>query len=218
VVDTKQGLLDALRVAILDCDTRRARSAAEQIVEVGADPVAVLNTTLAAVAKEVGVKFERGEYHLPQLVMAGDALEAASETLQTAVPEGRLEKKKVVVIGTVEGDMHSLGKNIVAMMLRASGFQVHDLGVDVKSSVFVRRAQEVNADLIGLSCLLTTTLPYQREVLEDLTAQGVRDRVKVIVGGGPVTPEWAREIGADGYGADAIEAVKVAQELTGLHE
>jgi dimethylamine corrinoid protein len=150
--------------------------------------------------------------------MAGSALEAASQALQKAIPEGKLEKKKVVVIGTVEGDMHSLGKNIVAMMLRASGFEVHDLGVDVRSSAFVRRAQEVKADLIGLSCLLTTTLPYQREVMEDLVAQGLRERFKVLVGGGPVTAEWAAEIGADGCGADAVEAVRLARLLTRLPE
>ena len=112
--------------------------------------------------------------------------------------------------------MHSLGKNIVAMMLRATGFEVHDLGVDVKGSVFIQRAQELKADIIGLSCLMTTTLPYQREVLEDLQAQGLRDRFKVMVGGGPVTEEWAEEIGADGYGRDVIEAVQVAKVLTGI--
>ena len=112
--------------------------------------------------------------------------------------------------------MHSLGKNIVAMMLRASGFEVHDLGVNVRSSAFIQRAQEVDADIIGLSCLMTTTLPYQREVLEDLQAQGLRSRFKVLIGGGPVTSAWAEEIGADGYGRDVTEAVQVAKVLVGL--
>jgi methanogenic corrinoid protein MtbC1 len=218
VEDSTQQLLAGLRAAIIDCDIEGARALAGQAVEAGADPVGVLNITLSQVAKEVGERFECGDYHLPQLVMAGSALEAASQALQKAIPEGKLEKKKVVVIGTVEGDMHSLGKNIVAMMLRASGFEVHDLGVDVRSSAFVRRAQEVKADLIGLSCLLTTTLPYQREVMEDLVAQGLRERFKVLVGGGPVTAEWAAEIGADGCGADAVEAVRLARLLTRLPE
>lgn len=209
-------LLEGLSAAILDCDAQRAAAVARQILEAGLDPAEVLSTTVAETAAEVGDRFERGEYYLPHLVLAGNAIEAASKVLQAAVPEGELEKKKVVVIGTVEGDMHSLGKNIVAMMLRAAGFEVHDLGVNVRGSTFIQRAQELGADIIGLSCLMTTTLPYQREVLEDLKAQGLRDRFKVMVGGGPVTEAWAEQIEADGYGADAIEAVKVAKVLTGL--
>jgi len=209
-------LPERLKEAILDCDAKRAAAVAQDVLAAGLDPVDVLNTTVAATATEVGDKFERGEYYLPHLVLAGNAIEAASKVLQSAVPAGKLEEKKVVVIGTVEGDMHSLGKNIVAMMLRAAGFEVHDLGVDVKSSAFIQRAREVGAEIIGLSCLMTTTLPYQREVLEDLKAQGLRDRFKVIVGGGSVTQAWADEIGANGYGHDAIEAVRLAKTLTGL--
>jgi dimethylamine corrinoid protein len=156
---------------------------------------------VSATAAQVGERFESGEYYLPHLVMAGNAIEAASQVLQEAVPSEKLPQKKVVVIGTVEGDMHSLGKNIVAMMLRASGFEVHDLGVNVRSSAFIQRAQEVDADIIGLSCLMT---------------QGLRDRFKVLIGGGPVTSAWAEEIGADGYGRDVTEAVQVAKLLAGL--
>ena len=209
-------LLGRLSAAILECDESKAASVAREILAAGLDPVEVLNITVAKTATVVGDKFESGEYYLPHLVLAGNAIEEATKVLQSAVPEGDLEEKKVIVIGTVEGDMHSLGKNIVAMMLRATGFEVHDLGVDVKGSVFIERAQELNADIIGLSCLMTTTLPYQREVLEDLQAQGLRDRFKVMVGGGPVTEEWAEEIGADGYGRDVIEAVQVAKVLTGI--
>ncbi|MBC7236572.1 MAG: corrinoid protein [Chloroflexi bacterium] len=212
----KEALTQKLADAILACDANNAAAVAQEILDAGIDPIEVLNTTVAETANEVGERFESGEFFLPHLVLAGNAIEAASNVLQKGVPEGKLAEKKVIVIGTVEGDMHSLGKNIVAMMLRASGFEVHDLGVDVKSSTFIRRAQEVNADLIGLSCLMTTTLPYQREVIEDLVAQGLRDRFKVIVGGGPVTSAWAEEIGADGYGADVTEAVKVAKMLVGL--
>lgn len=205
-----------LSEAILGCDADAAKTAAQAILDAGIDPVEVLNATVADTANQVGDKFESGEFYLPHLVLAGNAIEAASEVLQSAVPTGELVEKKVIVIGTVEGDMHSLGKNIVAMMLRASGFEVHDLGVDVKSGTFVQRAKEVGADIVGLSCLMTTTLPYQREVIEDLEAQGLRDQLKVMIGGGPVTPDWAEEIGADGYGRDVTEAVKVAKVLTGL--
>jgi corrinoid protein of di/trimethylamine methyltransferase len=211
-------LLQELQEAILACDTGRAEAAAREIIAAKLDPVEALNSTMAATAAEVGDRFERGEYYLPHLVMAGNAIEAASKVLQEAVPSGELPERKVVVIGTVEGDMHSLGKNIVAMMLRASGFEVHDLGVNVRSSTFIQRALEVDADIIGLSCLMTTTLPYQREVLEDLEAKGLRDRFKVIIGGGPVTSAWAEEIGADGYGRDVTEAVQIARVLAGLAE
>jgi corrinoid protein of di/trimethylamine methyltransferase len=213
---TSEELLERLSTAILEYDAERATSAAEEIVAAGLDPATVLNTTVAETANEVGDRFERGEYFLPHLVLAGNAIESASLVLQQAVPSGELAERKVVVIGTVEGDLHSLGKNIVAVMLRAVGFEVHDLGVNVRSSTFIQRAKDVDADLIALSCLMTTTLPYQREVIEDLQAQGLRERFQVIVGGGPVTEDWAEEIGADGYGRDVIEAVQVAKVLTGL--
>ncbi len=213
---SKETLLEKLAQAILACDAGRAAAVAQEILDAKLDPVEVLNETVAQTAREVGERFESGEYYLPHLVLADNAIEAASKVLQAGVPTGQLPQKKVVVIGTVEGDMHSLGKNIVAMMLRASGFEVHDLGVNVKSTTFIQRAQEVNADIIGLSCLMTTTLPYQREVLEELRAMGLRDRFKVMVGGGPVTEAWAEEIGADGYGRDVTEAVQLAKVLTGL--
>ena len=214
----KDALLEALSEAILSCEAPQATEAARRILDAGLDAIEVLNTTMAQTAAEVGNRFESGEYFLPHLVLAGNAIEAASIVLQEGVPAGELVEKKVIVIGTVEGDMHSLGKNIVAMMLRASGFEVHDLGVDVKSSAFIQRAQEVGADIIGLSCLMTTTLPYQREVIEDLQAQGLRERFMVMIGGGPVTAAWAEEIGADGHGRDVSEAVRVAKVLTGLAE
>lgn len=215
-MSNKEGLLKKLAQAILACDAGRAAAVAQEILDAKLDPIEVLNQTVAQTAREVGERFESGEYYLPHLVLAGNAIEAASKVLQAGVPTGQLPQKKVVVIGTVEGDMHSLGKNIVAMMLRASGFEVHDLGVNVKSTTFIQRAQEVNADIIGLSCLMTTTLPYQREVLEELRAMGLRDRFKVMVGGGPVTEAWAEEIGADGYGRDVTEAVQLAKALTGM--
>ena len=141
---------------------------------------------------------------------------AAGEILEAAAPRDSIKAKKVVVIGTVEADLHSVGKNIVAMMLRTSGFEVHDLGVDVKASTFISRAKETNADIIALSSLLTTTRPYQREVIEELDSLGLRERFKVMVGGGPITLEWAKEIGADGYGTDAMEGLEVAKKLVGL--
>lgn len=122
-------------------------------------------------------------------------------------------RKGTIVLGTVEGDIHDLGKNIVVMMLKAEGFQVSDLGKDVKTDTFIKTAREVDADIIGVSSLMTTTMPYQRDLIEELTRLGLRDRFMVIVGGGPVNREWADRIGADGYGKDASETVKEVDRL-----
>ena len=209
-------VLVGLEDAIIGYDQDAARAAASAALEAGYEPMTVIDTVIGRVAETVHEKFESGEYFLPQLVLAADAMTAASEVLEAALPKESLNTKKVVVIGTVEGDIHTLGKTIVTMMLRAGGFDVHDLGVDVRSSTFVDRARELNADIIALSSLLTTTLPYQREVIETLVALGVRDQFKVIVGGGPATEEWANEIGADGYGKDASTGLAVAKQVVGL--
>ncbi len=206
-------VISALEEAVVACDSEAARRAAEEVVAADIDPAFALSYAIGRSALAVGAKFDAGEYFLPHLVMAGDAMTEAGQVLEAAIPKDRIQSKKVVVIGTVEADMHSVGKNIVAMMLKSGGFEVHDLGVDVKSSAFINKAKEVNADIIALSSLLTTTLPYQREVIEDLQAAGLRGRFKVIVGGGPVTKEWADRIGADGHGRDATEALALAKQL-----
>lgn len=140
-------------------------------------------------------------------------MEALGAILEENIPAEQIERKKVIVIGTVQADMHCVGKNLVATMLKSGGFEVYDMGVDVPSTSFIDKAKEVRADMIALSSLLTTTMPYQREVIEDLTSMGIRDQFKVMVGGGPVTKAYAEEIGADGYGKDAIEALEVAKKL-----
>lgn len=201
--------------AIVQCDSDLAAAKAKEVLESGADPVKALQSILLRASDIVGEKFDEGEYYLPHLVMAGDAMTAVAEVMEPAIPKGEGQAKKVIVIATVEADLHSVGKNIVGMMLRAAGFQIHDLGVDVKSSAILAKAKEVNADIIALSSLLTTTMPYQRDVIDDLRAAGLKDRFKVLIGGGAVTQEWADQIGADGYGRDAIEAVKVAKQLVG---
>lgn len=206
------GLMDA----ILQYDTEAARSAAQVLVDKGIEPMFVMKEVLVKAADTLHERLESGECFLPHLVMAGDAMTAASEILEAAIPKETLPEKKVVVIATVEGDIHSVGKNIVALILKSGGFEVHDLGVDVKSSAIIKRAVETNAHVIALSCLMTTTRPYQREVIEELESMNLRDRFKVIVGGGPITPEWAKEIKADGYGFDALEALEVSKKLCGI--
>jgi len=208
-------LLDRLRTMILSYDAEEAKKITQEIMEKKIDPLLVMNCTIANVARIVGDKFESGEIFLPHLVMAGDIMSEISAMFESSLSLDRFKElaMKVVVIGTVESDVHSIGKNIVAMLMKANGFKVHDLGVDVKSHVFIEQAKAKNADIIAMSSLLTTTMPYQRQVMEDLQALNLRDKFKVIVGGGPITQEWANEIGADGYGGDAVEGVKVAKQL-----
>jgi dimethylamine corrinoid protein len=164
---------------------------------------------------EVGVLFERGKLFLPHVMMAADAMSAGVELLQDELGsgEGAAEKLGVIVNGTVEGDVHDIGKAIVSTMLQAAGFEVHDIGRDVPLQNFIDKAKEVNADMIGLSALMTTTLQGQKEVIELLKENGMRDGIKVMVGGAPATDAWAKKIGADCYAENASEAVTKAKEL-----
>jgi len=209
----EKGLLDTLRDAIVAIDEDRAKEIAENIISQKIDPTIAIRYSIADAAIKVGEKFDNGAYFLPHLVMAGDLMDAVGAILENNIPAEKIERKKIIVIGTVQGDMHSVGKNLVATMLKAGGFEVHDMGVDVTSITFIEKAEEVKADMIALSSLLTTTMPYQKEVIEDLGAMGLRDQFKVMVGGGPVTEVYARDIGADGYGRDAIEALDEAKKL-----
>jgi corrinoid protein of di/trimethylamine methyltransferase len=166
----------------------------------------------------VGEYFGRGDYFLPDLIIAADGMKRAMELLE---PELRLRQQALetpgtVVIGTVKGDIHEIGKSLVATMLSANGFKVYDLGVDVPTAAIVAKVKETGANLVGLSALLTTTMTMQREVIKALTAEGLRGQVKVMVGGAPVTKGWAEEIGADGYAEDAMGAVALAKRLAGV--
>jgi methylmalonyl-CoA mutase cobalamin-binding domain/chain len=209
----QQDLLISLKDAIVAIDEDTAKKVAEDIVSNDIDPNIAIKYAIADGAVAVGDKFDTGEYFLPHLVMAGDLMDDIGKILEQNIPTGQLGKKRLVVIGAVQGDMHSVGKNLVSTMLRSGGFEVHDMGVDVSSMAFIDRAKELNADMIALSSLLTTTMPYLKEVVEDLKAMGIRDQFKVMIGGGPVTRDYAEEIGADGYGKDAIEAVDEARKI-----
>ena len=209
----QQELLNALKEAIVAIDEAKAKQVAEDIIAAGIDANLAIKSCIATAAIEVGQKFDDGDYFLPHLVMAGDVMDMVGAILEKNIPVEQIVKKKVVVIATVEADMHSVGKNLVATMLKAAGFEVHDLGVDVSSLSIIQKANEVKADMIALSSLLTTTMPSQREVVADLSSMGVRDNFKVMIGGGPVSRAYAEEIGADGYGSDANEAVEEAKRL-----
>ena len=178
-------------------------------------PLTVIDDALNPAMQIVGDKYESGEYFIPDLVMAAEAMKGAMAVLEPVLIE-RQEQREVlgdVVIGTVEGDIHEIGKSLVGTMLTASGFQVHDMGVNVSASEFVERVKETGANVVGLSALLTTTMRNQEAVIEALKEAGLRERVKVIIGGAPTSPDWAQTIGADAYAENANEAVDVVKGL-----
>ena len=213
----EEEILRRLSDAVVEFDPDAAADAARAAVEADIDLVKAVEQGLAIGLREVGDRFERGELWLPHLMLGADAMEAAMKVLEEHIPAERLEATSsgTVVIGTVEGDLHDLGLRIVAAMLRANGFRVYDLGCETRSLDFIEKAREVDADIIAASSLMTTTMPFMKDLIEALEASGLRDRFRVLVGGGPVTGEWAGMIGADGYGRDAAEAVRVARGLVG---
>jgi corrinoid protein of di/trimethylamine methyltransferase len=210
-------LYEQMAQAVIDGLPDRARQLAEQALSQGIDPLEAINRGYKPGMDVVGEGFANGELFIPDLMMSGEAMKAAIAAL-----EGELTKRKQqrdvlgkVVIGTVQGDIHEIGKTLVATMLAANGFEVHDLGVDVSAQRFVNKVREVDADVLGLSALLTTTILNQETVILTLKEAGLRDRVKVIIGGVPASSEWAEEIGADGYAENATEAVAVVKQLVG---
>jgi corrinoid protein of di/trimethylamine methyltransferase len=211
----EEQVLQKLYEAVLNFDSTAAENAAKEAVALNIDPIKAIEEGLAKGLREIGDKFERGELYLPHLIMGADAMEAAIKVLEGHMTQGGLEaaSRGTVVIGTVEGDIHDLGLRIVSSMLRANGFKVYDLGFNTKSLDFIEKAKEVKADIIAVSSLMTTTMPFMKDLIEALDASGLRREFIVIVGGGPVTEQWAKKIGADGYGRDAAEAVKAAREL-----
>ena len=210
-------LVDAMRQSIVDGDADRSSALAEQALAQGVAPLAAIDEGFVPGITYVGEQFAAGEMFLPDMMLAARAMQRAVDVLEPEMKRQATERHVLgrVVIGTVKGDIHEIGKNLVAMMLTASGFEVHDLGVDVAPERFVEAAREARADIVGVSALLTTTMTGQRTVVEALAAAGLRPGVKVMVGGAPVTRAWADEIGADGYGEDAVGAVTLARQLVG---
>jgi corrinoid protein of di/trimethylamine methyltransferase len=202
--------------SILDGDEEVAADLAHKALEQGIDPLTAITDGYMPGVNEVGDSFACGQAFLPELVMAGEAMKAAVAVLEPAMKAAGTQRKMlgVVVLATVEGDIHEIGKSLVGTMLTSSGFEVYDLGVDVATSDILAKAQEVGADIVGLSALLTTTMVKQKEVIDEATKRGMK--VKVMVGGAPVTREWVQKIEADGYSEDAIGAVNVAKELMGV--
>ncbi len=210
-----EDLLAAMRQSIADGDQDAAKAAAQQAIDTGMDPLVAIDEGFVPGLSYVGACFTSGEMYLPDMMLAARAMKSAMAVLEPVLAENSATRRVRgrVVIGTVKGDIHEIGKNLVATMLSASGFEVVDLGVDVAPERFVAAAREHAADIVGVSALLTTTMTGQRTVVESLAAAGLRPDVKVIVGGAPVTKAWAAEIGADGYSEDAVGAVALASKI-----
>jgi len=204
-----------MKQAIVEGNRVEAESLAREAVRLGLDLQETIEKGYVPGIKRVGELWENGEYFLPELITSAECMKTAMAVLQPELGKiGRISAAKGrIVIGTIEGDIHDIGKNLVAAMLQANGFEVHDLGADVKLERFLNKAEEVGADAVCLSALLTTTMLGQRRFIEMLKARNLAGRFKVLVGGAPVTRKWANEIGADGYAENAVAAVKLASDI-----
>lgn len=199
--------------SILMADKNKAEQVAKRALGEGVDPIELLSKGFIAGINNVGERFGCGKLFLPDLILAADAMRSVTDICSSALPIDKVEKKGKIVVGTVEGDIHDIGKAIVVSLLQANGFEVFDLGRDVATQKFIEVALEVNADVIGSSCLLTTTMEGQKKLEQELRRLGLRDRFKTIIGGAPVTQRWADRIGADAYAEDASDGVKKIRNL-----
>jgi corrinoid protein of di/trimethylamine methyltransferase len=210
-------LFQKMAQSVIDGDSDAATALANAAISTGMDPLEAITKGFVVGVNQVGESFANGQAFLPELVMAGEAMKAAVATLEPEMQKRGVQRTVLgkVVLATVEGDIHEIGKTLVGTMLSASGFQVYDLGVDVPAAKIISKVKEVDADLVGLSALLTTTMVKQKEVIDELDKLGLRKKVKVMVGGAPVTRDWVQKIEADGYSEDAIGAVALAKQLVG---
>jgi 5-methyltetrahydrofolate--homocysteine methyltransferase len=199
--------------AILEGDVAGAKDGVQTALDAGLEPGNILAEGMIAAMKEVGRLFEEGEYYVPEMLIAARAMQAGLGLLKPYLVQSDVKSAGKVAIGTVKGDLHDIGKNLVALMLEGAGFEVKDLGVDVSPEKFIEAISEGGAEIIALSALLTTTMPNMKTTIETIQQAGLRDKVKIIIGGAPVTQDYANQVGADGYSADASRAVSLAQSL-----
>jgi len=215
---SNERLFEAMTQAVISGLPDRARELADEALRGGVDPLEAIELGFKPGMEVVGEGFDKGELFIPDLMMAGEAMKVGIATLEPELMKRKQARQVLgrVVIGTVEGDIHEIGKTLVATMLAAAGFEVRDLGVDVSAQEFVDAVRDTNANVVGLSALLTTTILNQEAVIQALTEAGLREQVKVIIGGVPANPEWAQEIGADAYAENATEAVDVVKQLVNV--
>ena len=211
----KSEILEKLAAVVIDGTEEEAKALAQAAVAANIDPLEAIEQGLTKGMTIIGARFESGDAYLPELLMAAASFNAAMAVLKPVIDaqKKKVEKFGKVLIGTVKGDVHSIGKDIVASVLDTSGFDVVDMGVDNPSLNIIQEAEKIQADVIALSSVMTTTMPAQKEVIDTLKEMGIRQKYIVIIGGGPVNQEWADRIGADGYGRSAIEAVALAKDL-----
>lgn len=213
---TMESLFEALKRSVEEYEPDKAKQIAKELLEAQADPLKVIDKVLSPTMEQIGEKFDKMEIFLPELMGAAEVMQVATSVLTEHIKEttiGHPKTKGRVVLGTVHGDIHEIGKNIVKIMLEVSGFEIFDLGKDVPSIQFIEKADEVDADIIALSALMTTTMVSQKEVIELLEALGKRDNYVVMIGGAPTTAIWQKEIGADGWAETAVQAGKLAAQL-----
>ncbi len=211
----QEKLLEEIQTAVLEGEIEEGEALARKVLEEGLDPLEAIEKGFVLGINRVGALYEEGEMFLPELVAAAEVMKEALAVLEPEMLKTKQARKILgkVLIGSVAHDIHDIGKDIVASMLTAAGFEVHNLGIDVPGDTFVAKVRELEPDILGMSALLTTTMPEQQNVIEVLREEGLRKGVKVMVGGAPVNREWAEAIGADGFAEDAVEAVKVAKTL-----
>ena len=212
-----KSVAEELREAVLEFDEEKAAKAAQKWLDSKSDPFRAITEVLTPAIQEMGERFERGEAFLPELIMATDAMNAAVKILEKEISKEKMErtKKGRIIIGTVKGDIHNIGKNIVSIMLMTAGYDVIDLGVDVEPSKFVEEAERSGSQMILASALMTFTALNMKKIVEYLEMEGVRKKYKIIFGGGPLTEAWAKEMGADGYAPDALKAVELINRMIG---
>jgi corrinoid protein of di/trimethylamine methyltransferase len=208
-------IIEEAKQLIIQQNKEAAAKLAEKVISEGGEPIELLNQGFIPGINQVGDLFGRGELFLPELIKAADTMKTVTDIINEAIADGqaKLESPAKVLIATVKGDVHDIGKAIVVSLMRANGFTVYDLGRDVETDKIIEEAEKVDADIIGTSALLTTTMPRQKEIEEALKSAGLRDRFKTVVGGAPVTPRWAARIGADAYAEDAQDGVVKVKEL-----
>jgi 5-methyltetrahydrofolate--homocysteine methyltransferase len=205
--------LESVYQAILTGARDQAAEATQSVVDDGLDATVILNDGLIAAMAEVGRLFENNEYFVPEMLISARAMQAALGIIRPLLVDADVKPVGKMVVGTVQGDLHDIGKNLVAMMVEGAGFEIIDLGTDVEPDAFVEAVRDSKAELVGLSALLTTTLPMMEKTIQALTEAGLRDEVKVMIGGAPATPDLAEKIGADAFAADASQAATLARKL-----
>jgi 5-methyltetrahydrofolate--homocysteine methyltransferase len=208
-------VLQKLFNAVLEGDFEGVKLNVQAALDANLEPSVVLNTGMIAAMREVGCRFEAGEYYVPEMLVAARAMQSGMAILKPHLQKTETKSSGKVVIGTVKGDLHDIGKNLVALMLEGDGYEIKDLGVDVPVEEFVRVIKEEKPDVLAMSALLTTTMPMMKATIDTIVREGLRDKVKIIVGGAPLTETYAKQIGADGFVPDASRSVGLVQSLMG---